>query len=365
MQVPAGDGDRRGSRRRELRVTAGTHLSFRTVACLASMTTCSLSWSAVMSWALTSRSWRHRWRWLGSWSRVGSHVASMRGPVCAIRSPGSVARRRVCRTPSWTAGAQRRCAVLPAGTPKPMPTPWMLGNTRPMADDSRLRGRARGLTDWRGERGVLDQLINTVRAGGSGVLVVRGEPGVGKSALLDYLVGYAAGCRVVRAAGVQSEMELAFAGLHQLLAPVVDRADRLPVPQRDALRTAFGLSAGPGPGRFLVGLGVLGLVFDGAGGRPLVCVVDDEQWLDRASVQALGFVARRLAADPVGLVFAVRVVGGELAGLPELAVAGLRAEEARVVLGSVLAGPGEAARRGVGLARARGDPLAVLGVARG
>jgi DNA-binding CsgD family transcriptional regulator/tetratricopeptide (TPR) repeat protein len=246
-----------------------------------------------------------------------------------------------------------------------MPTPWMLGNTGPMADESRLRGRASGLTDRRGECGVLDQLINTVRAGGSGVLVVRGEPGVGKSALLDYLVGHAAGCRVVRAAGVQSEMELAFAGLHQLLAPVLDRADRLPVPQRDALRTAFGLSAGPVPDRFLVGLAVLGLVSEVAGERPLVCVVDDEQWLDRASVQALGFVARRLAADPVGLVFAVRVAGGELAGLPELAVAGLRAEDARVLLDSVLAGPVDARVRDLIVAETRGNPLALLELPRG
>src|SRR6266851_6866530 len=246
-----------------------------------------------------------------------------------------------------------------------MPAPWMLGNTGPMADDSRLRGRASGLTDRRGECGVLDQLVNTVRAGGSGVLVVRGEPGVGKSALLDYLFGHAAGCRVVRAAGVQSEMELAFAGLHQLLAPVLDRADRLPVPQRDALRTAFGLSAGPVPDRFLVGLAVLGLVSEVAGERPLVCVVDDEQWLDRASVQALGFAARRLAADPVGLVFAVRVAGGELAGLPELAVAGLRAEDARVLLDSVLAGPVDARVRDLIVAETRGNPLALLELPRG
>src|SRR6266849_3049940 len=240
-----------------------------------------------------------------------------------------------------------------------MPTPWMLGNTGPMADDSRLRGRARGLTDRRGERGVLDQLINTVRAGGSGVLVVRGEPGVGKSALLDYLVGHAAGCRVVRAAGVQSEMELAFAGLHQLLAPVLDRADRLPVPQRDALRTAFGLSAGPVPDRFLVGLAVLGLVSEVAGQRPLVCVVDDEQWLDRASVQALGFVARRLAAEPVGLVFAARVPGTELAGLPDLVVEGLREDDARALLDSVLTGPLDARVRDRIVAEARGNPLAL------
>ena len=138
--------------------------------------------------------------------------------------------------------------------------------------------------DRQAERDVLDQLINAVQAGGSRVLVVRGEPGVGKSALLDYLAGRAAGCRVVRAAGVESEMELAFAGLHQLLAPVLDRADALPVPQRDALKTAFGVSAGPVPDHFLVGLAVLGLLSEVAGERPLVCVVDDEQWLDRASV---------------------------------------------------------------------------------
>src|SRR5580700_10717500 len=172
-----------------------------------------------------------------------------------------------------------------------------LGSTVLMGEDSRRRGGASGLTDRRGERGVLDQLINAVRAGGSRVLVVRGEPGVGKSALLDYLAGRASGCRVARAAGVESEMELAFAGLHQLLASALDRIDRLPGPQREALRTAFGLSAGPVPDRFLVGLAVLGLVSEVAGERPLICVVDDEQWLDRASVQALGFAARRLAAD--------------------------------------------------------------------
>src|SRR5579864_1289878 len=168
-----------------------------------------------------------------------------------------------------------------------------------MGEDSRRQGGASGLMDRRGERGVLDQLINAVRAGGSRVLVVRGEPGVGKSALLDYLAGRASGCRVARAAGVESEMELAFAGLHQLLAPALDHAEGLPVPQREALRTAFGLSAGPVPDRFLVGLAVVGLLSETAAERPLVCVVDDQQWLDHASAQALGFAARRLAADPV------------------------------------------------------------------
>ena len=234
-----------------------------------------------------------------------------------------------------------------------------------MGEDSRWRGGASGLTDRRGERGVLDQLINAVRAGGSRVLVVRGEPGVGKSALLDYLAGRASGCRVARAAGVESEMELAFAGLHQLLAPTLDRIDRLPGPQREALRTAFGLSAGPAPDRFLVGLGVLGLVSEVAGERPLVCVVDDEQWLDRASVQALGFAARRLAAEPVGLVFAARVPGAELAGLPELAVEGLGEEDARALLDSVLAGPVDARVRDLIVAETRGNPLALLELPRG
>jgi predicted ATPase len=181
-----------------------------------------------------------------------------------------------------------------------------------MGENPGLQGRTSGLTGRRAERGVLDELTAAVRAGGSRVLVVRGEPGVGKSALLDYLAGRAAGCRVVRAAGAESEMELAFAGLHQLLTPVLDRLESLPGPQQKALRTAFGLSNGPAPDRFLVGLAVLGLLSEVAGQRPLVCVVDDEQWLDRASVQALGFVARRLAAEPVGLVFAARVPGAEL-----------------------------------------------------
>ena len=234
-----------------------------------------------------------------------------------------------------------------------------------MGDDSRRRGRAIPLTDRLDERGVLDQLIDAVRAGGSRVLVVRGEPGVGKSALLEYLAGHAAGCRVVRASGVEPEMELAFAGLHQLLAPVLDRVAGLPVPQRDALRTAFGLAAGPVPDRFLVGLAMLGLVSEVAAERPLICVVDDAQWLDRASVQALGFVARRLAADPVGLVFAARVTEPELAGLPELAVAGLGEEDARALMESALTGSLDAQVRDLIVAETRGNPLALLELPRG
>jgi DNA-binding CsgD family transcriptional regulator len=221
-----------------------------------------------------------------------------------------------------------------------------------------LRGRSR-------ELGTLDRVAGAVRAGESRVLVVRGEPGVGKTALLDHLARRASGCRVARAAGVQSEMELAFAGLHQLCAPMLDRRDRLPLPQQEALQTAFGLSAGPPPDRFLLGLAVLGLLSEIAGDRPLICVVDDEQWLDRASAQALGFVARRLAADPVGLVFATRAPTDELAGLPELIVEGLREPDARALLDSVLTGPLDARVRDQIVAETRGNPLALLELPRG
>src|SRR6202453_4255710 len=227
-----------------------------------------------------------------------------------------------------------------------------------LGDHRELRGR-------RAELRALDELAGAVRTGESRVLVIRGDPGVGKTALLDYLAGGAPGCRVVRAAGVESEMELAFAGLHQVLAPVLDHLEGLPGPQREALRTAFGLSAGPVPDRFLVGLAVLGLVSEVAAGRPLICVVDDEQWLDRASVQALGFAARRLAAEPVGLVFAARAPGAELAGLPELAVEGLGEEDARTLLESALPGPVDARVRDLIVAETRGNPLALLELPRG
>src|SRR5712675_2770280 len=190
-----------------------------------------------------------------------------------------------------------------------------------MTAHSGFWGHAAGLTDRLSERGVLDRFVAGVRAGEGRALVVRGEPGVGKTVLLDYLAGRASGCLVVRAMGVQSEMELAFAGLHQLCAPMLDHAESLPGPQREALWTAFGLSAGPVPDRFLVGLAVLGLLSEMAVARPLVCLVDDEQWLDHASAQILAFVARRLGAEAVGLVFGARVPSGDLAGLPELLVA--------------------------------------------
>jgi DNA-binding CsgD family transcriptional regulator len=213
--------------------------------------------------------------------------------------------------------------------------------------------------------GVLADLVAAVQTGESRVLVLRGEPGVGKTVLLDELAGQAEGCRVVRAAGMQSEMEFAFAGLHQLLAPMLDRLERLPGPQRSALRTAFGISAGPPPDRFLVALAVLSLLSETAGEQPLICVIDDQQWLDQASAQALGFAARRLAADPVGLVFAARVAHEELVGLPELVVEGLPDGDARALFDSALAGPLDARVRDQIVAEARGNPLALLELPRG
>ena len=212
---------------------------------------------------------------------------------------------------------------------------------------------------------MLDRLVEAVQAGESRALVAVGEPGVGKTVLLEYLARRASGCQVARASGVQSEMELAFAGLHQLCAPMIDRAGHLPVPQRDALRIAFGQAAGPPPDRFLVGLAVLSLLSEVAGERPLVCLIDDEQWLDQASAQVLGFVARRLAADPVGLVFAAREPSAALAGLPELEVGGLRQSDARALLGSALAGPIDDRVRDRIVAETQGNPLALLELPRG
>src|SRR4051795_12964833 len=174
------------------------------------------------------------------------------------------------------------------------------------------------------ECAVLDGLLERARAGQSGVLLVRGEAGVGKTALLGYAVGSASDFRVLRTAGVESEMELAFAALHQLCAPLLDWLERLPGPQRDALRTTFALSEGAAPDRFLVGLATLSLLSEMGEERPLLCVIDDAQSLDRASTQVLTFVARRLLAEPAVLLFAARQPGEELTGLPELVIEGLR-----------------------------------------
>ena len=155
----------------------------------------------------------------------------------------------------------------------------------------------------RDECAALARLLEDARGGQSGVLVVRGEAGVGKTALLEYAIGSASDMKVVRAAGVQSERELAFAALHQLCAPLLGWLERLPGPQRDALQTTFALSAGAVPDRFLIGLATLGLLSEAAEERPLLCVIDDAQWLDRASAEALSFVARRLLAESVVVLF--------------------------------------------------------------
>ncbi|MFE4591561.1 helix-turn-helix transcriptional regulator [Streptomyces laurentii] len=215
------------------------------------------------------------------------------------------------------------------------------------------------------ECAALDRLVGDVRAGQSRALVLHGEPGIGKSALLEYLHGRASGCRVARVSGVQSEMELAFAGLHQLCAPMPDRLDRLPAPQRHALEVAFGLSTGAAPDRFLIGLAVLSLLSEVAAERPLLCLVDDVQWLDRASVQILAFAARRLGAESVGLVFGTRVPGDDLAGLPDLPVTGLSDADARTLLDSALTGPLDERVRDQIVAETRGNPLALLEIPRG
>ena len=187
---------------------------------------------------------------------------------------------------------------------------------------------------------MLDRLVADAAAGRSRVTVLRGEAGVGKSALLGYLSGRVADWQVARAAGVESEMELAYAGLHQLCAPLLDRLDRLPVPQRDALATVFGRSAGAAPDRFLVGLATLTLLAEAAEQQPLVCIVDDAQWLDQASAQILGFVARRLLAERVAVVCAARTGGNDvLAGLPELSIRGLDDRDARTLLLDSVPGP--------------------------
>jgi DNA-binding CsgD family transcriptional regulator len=222
-----------------------------------------------------------------------------------------------------------------------------------------LRGR-------QDECDVLDRLLKEVRTGQSQVLVVRGEAGVGKSALLEYVISSAFGCRVSRAAGVEYEMELAYAGLHQLCVPMLGLSERLPAPQRDALETAFGLSAKATPDRFVVGLAVLGLLSEAAEEQPLICVIDDAQWLDRASALTIAFVARRLLAESVGLVFAERQPSEtrELDGLPELLLGGLSASDARALLDSVWPGRLDEAVLNRVVAEAHGNPLALLEMPR-
>jgi DNA-binding CsgD family transcriptional regulator/tetratricopeptide (TPR) repeat protein len=226
--------------------------------------------------------------------------------------------------------------------------------------DQRFRDRV-------SEREALAQLLDAAHHGRSGVVVIRGEPGVGKSALLRYAAQQSSGFRVAHIAGVESEMELPFAGLHQLCAPMVARIDALPPPQQRALRVALGLTSGAPPDRFLVALGALSLLAEVAEEHPLLCLIDDAQWLDGASRQVLGFIARRLLAESVVMVLAVREpsADSELAGLPELLLSGLDVEDARSLLASVLPGRLDERVRDRFIAETRGNPLALLELPHG
>src|SRR3954471_18425295 len=221
-----------------------------------------------------------------------------------------------------------------------------------------LRGR-------RDELAMLDGLLGDARAGRSGVLVLRGEAGIGKTGLLEHVIASASEVTLLRAVGVESEMELPFAALHQLCAPVDGFVDRLPAPQREALEITFGVRAGPPPDRFLVALATLSLYSEAAQERSLLCVIDDAQWLDRASAQVLGFVARRLLAEPVALLFAARETTDAFAGLPELLVEGLEEAEARKLLASAIPGRLDDRVADQLVAEARGNPLALIELPRG
>jgi DNA-binding CsgD family transcriptional regulator len=212
----------------------------------------------------------------------------------------------------------------------------------------------------------LDRLLRDALAGQSGVVVLRGDPGAGKSALLEYVTDQTDGWHTAAAAGVESEMELAYSGLHQLCAPVLDQLGRLPAPQRDALSTVFGLDGGPAPERFLVGLATLTLFAEVAEQRPMICVVDDAQWLDQASAQILGFVARRLLAERIAIVCAARTGIGDhvLAGLPELQLQGLDDDDARALLLAHVNGPLDEAICDQIVAESHGNPLALLELPR-
>src|SRR4051794_7701199 len=232
------------------------------------------------------------------------------------------------------------------------------GRLRGLGGRPRLRGRA-------SECALLDDLVSAIRRGESRSLVLRGEAGIGKTALLDYLIASAPDATVVRAVGVQSDMELAFASLHQLCGPLLDRLEGLPAPQRRAMEIVFGLTAGDAPDRFLVGLAVLSLFSEVAEQRPLLCVVDDAQWLDQASARTLAFVARRLLAEPVAIVFAAREPGEELLHVSELEVAGVRNGDARALLSSAVRFKLDERVRDRIIAETRGNPLALLELPRG
>jgi hypothetical protein len=208
-------------------------------------------------------------------------------------------------------------------------------------------------------------LVNRVRHGDSAVLVVRGEPGTGKTALLEYAAELATDLPVSRATGTESEAELAYSGLHQLCGPLLGRPGNLPGPQSAALEVVFGMTAGPRPGRLLVGVALLSLLAESAAERPLVCVIDDAQWLDRESGQALAFAARRLAAEPVLMIFAASGPVEDLAGLPELVPAGLRDADARDLFADLVRWPLDEQVREQVVAETGGNPRALRELLRG
>jgi DNA-binding NarL/FixJ family response regulator len=215
------------------------------------------------------------------------------------------------------------------------------------------------------ECALLDGFVSAVRGGESQTLVVRGEAGIGKTALLEYLIGSASDLTVLRAVGVETEMELPYAGLHQLCAPLLDRLGRLPGPQQQALEIVFGLSSGAPPDRFLIGLALLSLLSEAAEEGALLCVVDDAQWLDQASAATLAFVARRLLAEPIGILFAARESREELRNLAELEVLGLRNGDARALLGTGMRFGLDVRVRDRIVAEVRGNPLALIELPRG
>src|SRR5580765_688337 len=234
-----------------------------------------------------------------------------------------------------------------------------------MRDGGTSLDRSGSLQGRSTECAVLADLLEAIRRGEGRSLVLHGEPGIGKTALLEHLVESASDIAVLRAAGVESEMELAFAGLHQLFLPLLDRLDQVSGPQLEALEVVFGLRSGAAPDRLLVGLGVLTLLSELGAERPLLCVIDDAQWLDAGSALTLGIVARRLVAERIGVVFASREPAQEFRSLPALEVRGLLYPDARALLGSAVAFTLDDQVRDRIIAETRGNPLALIELPRG
>src|SRR2546425_253097 len=306
------------------------------------------------------------------WTRRPVAGIPSRLPVWVALTTRRKATRSLFAMTSWTS------ALIPVSAPMNPPrtgtmvsTPVTVPRAPPChttsgVKNSRARSAVRpDLVGRRRERELLEKLLESARAGRGAVVVVHGEPGVGKTALLDYVVQKGDSFRIARTVGVEGEIELPFAALQQLCAPILALRMGLPPPQRDALGVAFGLAPGNAPSPFLVGLAVLGLLAEVAEDQPLLCVVDDAQWLDQASAAALAFVARRFVAEKVALLFATRAVGETLVGLPELRVEPLGHEDARALLASFLPAPVDAQVLEQVVVETRGNPLGLLELPRG